>query len=287
MHRLPNAMRLSGKAPTIRTHTARLIRHCRCGLAGYDPAPMLVWTSLITRDKRRSLLSLSGTVLGALFFVHLATFYGWTLPWLLGGLVVAFFVIRSVGATVWFLSRHPFSVCDLGLSEAAAPGGAIHCAVRIVTRRPVEIKEVRVTLTAEQRDAEGKSRKVLSQITNSAVASHCRLRAGGRPRRNSRSRRTPGFPIGPLKAASAGWCGLVSKRATPPSPRRKSRYSSPPRPSSRWTKRPSQPCRAAVPTGGRRSKPFPRLISVGGDAISPACGGRCRPEVGVPSRPGA
>ncbi len=124
---------------------------------------MLVWTSLITRDKRRSLLSLSGTVLGALFFVHLATFYGWTLPWLLGGLVVAFFVIRSVGATVWFLGRHPFSVCDLGLSEAAAPGGAIHCAVRIVTRRPVEIKEVRVTLTAEQRDAEGKSRKVLSQ----------------------------------------------------------------------------------------------------------------------------
>ena len=124
---------------------------------------MLVWTSLIARDKRRSLLSLSGTVLGALFVVHLGNFYGWTLPWLIGGLVVAFFVIRSVGATAWFLGRHPFSVCDLGLSEAAAPGGAIHCAVRIVTRRPVEITEARITLTAERREADGTSRKVFSE----------------------------------------------------------------------------------------------------------------------------
>ena len=123
---------------------------------------MLVWTSLIARDKRRSLLSLSGTVLGALFFVHLGNFYGWTLPWLLGGIVVALFLIRSAGATIWFLSRHPFSVCDLGLSEAAVPGGVIHCAVRIVTRRPVEIKEARITLTAERRDAEGKNREVFS-----------------------------------------------------------------------------------------------------------------------------
>ena len=124
---------------------------------------MLVWTSLIARDKRRSLLSLSGTVLGALFVVHLGNFYGWTLPWLIGGLVVAFFVIRSVGATAWFLGRHPFSVCDLGLSEAAAPGGAIQCAVRIVTRRPVEITEARITLTAERREADGTSRKVFSE----------------------------------------------------------------------------------------------------------------------------
>lgn len=124
---------------------------------------MLVWTSLIARDKRRSLLSLSGTVLGALFFVHLGNFYGWTLPWLLGGIVVALFLIRSAGATIWFLSRHPFSVCDLGLSEAAVPGGVIHCAVRIVTRRPVEIKEARITLTAERRDADGKNREVFSQ----------------------------------------------------------------------------------------------------------------------------
>ena len=124
---------------------------------------MLVWTSLIARDKRRSLLSLSGTVLGALFFVHLGNFYGWTLPWLIGGVVVALFLVRSAGATVWFLSRHPFAVCDLGLSEAAVPGGVIHCAVRIVTRRPVEIKEARITLTAEQRGADGATRKVFSQ----------------------------------------------------------------------------------------------------------------------------
>ena len=124
---------------------------------------MLVWTSLIARDKRRSLLSLSGTVLGALFFVHLGNFYGWTLPWLIGGVVVALFLIRSAGATLWFLSRHPFSVCDFGLSEAAVPGGVIHCAVRIVTRRPVEIKEARITLTAEQRDADGNNREVFSE----------------------------------------------------------------------------------------------------------------------------
>ena len=124
---------------------------------------MLVWTSLIARDKRRSLLSLSGTVLGALFFAHLATFYNWTLPWLVGGLLVALFLVRSAGATVWFLSRHPFAVCDLGLSEAAVPGGVIHCAVRIVTRRPVEIKAAGITLTAERRDADGKSRKVFSR----------------------------------------------------------------------------------------------------------------------------
>ena len=124
---------------------------------------MLVWTSLIARDKRRSLLSLSGAVLGALFFVHLGNFYGWTLPWLIGGVVVALLLIRSAGATAWFLSRHPFSVCDLGLSEAAVPGGVIHCAVRIVTRRPVEIKEARITLTAERRDAEGRNREVFSR----------------------------------------------------------------------------------------------------------------------------
>lgn len=124
---------------------------------------MLVWTSLIARDKRRALLSVSGTVLGALFFVHLGNFYGWTLPWLIGGVVVALFLLRSAGATAWFLSRHPFSVCDLGLSEAAMPGGVIHCAVRIVTRRPVEIQKARITLTAEQRAADGTTRKVFSR----------------------------------------------------------------------------------------------------------------------------
>jgi hypothetical protein len=139
---------------------------------------MLVWTSLIARDKRRSLLSVSGAVLGTLFFVHLGTFYEWALPWLIGGLFVALLLIRSVGTTVWFLSRHPFSVCDLGLSEAAAPGGVIHCAVRIVTRRPVEIKEARITLTAERRGADGKSRTALSQ--DYELCRRRSLPAGGR-----------------------------------------------------------------------------------------------------------
>ena len=148
----------------IHVQIARPIRYCRSGptlpAASWHPCSSGLRSSPATSGFRcfRS----PGTVLGALFFVHLANFYGWTLLWIVGGLLVALFVIRSLGATVWFLGRHPFSVCDLGLSEAAAPGGAIRCAVRIVTRRPVEIKEVRVTLTAEQRDAEGKSRKVLS-----------------------------------------------------------------------------------------------------------------------------
>lgn len=123
---------------------------------------MLVWTSLIARDKRRALLSLSGTVLGTLFFVHLANFYGWTVPWVIGGVLVAVWLIRSAGSTGWFLARHPFAVCDLGLSEATIPGGAIRTAVRIVTRRPVEINHLRITLTAEKRDSAGVSREVLS-----------------------------------------------------------------------------------------------------------------------------
>ena len=123
---------------------------------------MLVWTSLIARDKRRSLLSLSGTVLGALFVVHLANFYGWTVPWVVAGILVALFVIRAAGGAVWFLARHPFATCDLGLSEATIPGGAIRSAIRIVSRRPVEIKDLRITLTAERRDAAGASRELLS-----------------------------------------------------------------------------------------------------------------------------
>lgn len=123
---------------------------------------MLVWTSLIAREKRRALLSLSGTVLGTLLFVHLANFYGWTVPWVIGGVLVAGWLIRSAGATAWFLAQHPFATCDLGLSEATVPGGAIRSAVRIVTRRPVEINNLRVTLRAEQRDSAGVSREVLS-----------------------------------------------------------------------------------------------------------------------------
>lgn len=162
--------------PRILIRSAPPIRES--GIGGAQPLVMLVWTSLIARDKRRALLSLSGTVLGALFFVHLANFYGWTIPWVIGGVPVAFFVIRSAGATALFLGRHPFSVCDLGLSEAAVPGGTIHCAFRIVTRRPAEIKDVRITLSAEQRDPDGTNRKVLSQ--DHELSRNRRLPAAGR-----------------------------------------------------------------------------------------------------------
>ena len=49
----------------------------------------------------------------------------------------------------------------------------------------------------------------------------------------------------------------------------------------------SRPCRAAMPTGGRRSKPSPRFYSGGGTRFRGPAGPRCRPEVGVPSRPRA
>ncbi len=123
---------------------------------------MLVWTSLVVRGKRRSLLSLSGIVLGALFFLQLARFYGWSLPWIVLGVVVGLFVVRSMGATVWFLSRHPFASGDLGLSEAAVPGGAVRCAVRILARRAVEIEKLQITLTAESRDSAGTTKRLFT-----------------------------------------------------------------------------------------------------------------------------
>ena len=49
----------------------------------------------------------------------------------------------------------------------------------------------------------------------------------------------------------------------------------------------SRPCRAAVPAGGRRSKPSPRFCSGGGTRFRGPVGPRRRPEVGVPSRPRA
>ena len=143
-----------------------------------DRSDMLVWTSLIAREKRRSLLSLSGTVLGALFVVHLANFYGWTFPWLVAGILVALFVIRAIGGTVWFLARHPFATCDLGLSEATMPGGAIRSAIRMESRRPVEIRDLRITLRAEQRDAAGVNRELLS-LTRELLSGKV-LPAGGR-----------------------------------------------------------------------------------------------------------
>ena len=45
--------------------------------------------------------------------------------------------------------------------------------------------------------------------------------------------------------------------------------------------------RPAVPTGGRRSKPSPALLARSAVRGSRPCGPRCRPEVGVPSRPRA
>lgn len=111
---------------------------------------MLVWTSLITRDKRRAWLSISGFVLGGLFFVHLAGFYGWTLPWIVAAILLGGVVVRAVGAAGWFLARHPLRVCDLGLTEAAAPGGTVRCVIRILPRRPVEIEDLRVVCTAEK-----------------------------------------------------------------------------------------------------------------------------------------
>ena len=94
--------------------------------------------------------------------MHLGNFYGWSVPWIGGGVLVALFVIRSAGATAWFLARHPFAACDLGLSEAAAPGGIVRSQVRIVARRPARINYLRITLTAEQRDATGGTRELLS-----------------------------------------------------------------------------------------------------------------------------
>ena len=48
------------------------------------------------------------------------------------------------------------------------------------------------------------------------------------------------------------------------------------------TKRPSRPCRAAVPTGGRRSKPSPRFFAVGGTVVRPATRGYAGLKTGVP-----
>lgn len=102
-------------------------------------------------------------MLGGLFVLHLARFYGWSLPWSLGLGAAGLLVLRSVGSAWWFLARHPFGVCDFGLSEAAAPGGVVRCAVRIVARRPVRVLGVRVALSAESRRAGGETRRLFSE----------------------------------------------------------------------------------------------------------------------------
>ncbi len=112
---------------------------------------MLVWTSLIASQKRRTAISALGMVFGGLLVFQLAHFHGWTWPWLAGFAVVLVVVIRSVGAAIWFFARHSFEQVDIGFSESAVPGGAVYCAVRITARRPVAIREMSFRLTAESR----------------------------------------------------------------------------------------------------------------------------------------
>ena len=101
-------------------------------------------------------------MIGGLLFWHLGGFYGWSLPWTIGAVAVGALVLRSVGSALFFLSRHPFAVCDFGLSEAAVPGGAVRCAARIVARRPVAAAAVRFSLTAESRGASRETRRLFS-----------------------------------------------------------------------------------------------------------------------------
>ena len=109
-------------------------------------------------------------MIGGLLFWHLGGFYGWSLPWTVGAVAVGALVLRSVGSALYFLSRHPFAVCDFGLSEAAVPGGAVRCAVRIVARRPVAAAAVRFSLTAESRGASRETRRLFSEERESARA---------------------------------------------------------------------------------------------------------------------
>lgn len=110
--------------------------------------------------RRRALISAGGAVLGALFYLHLARFYGWSLPWMLGGLVVAALLLRSLGSGLWAWSRQPFAECDLGLVEAAAPGGRVRAVVRVRARRPIEIRRATARLVLESRATGGETRRL-------------------------------------------------------------------------------------------------------------------------------
>ncbi len=112
---------------------------------------MLVWTSLIAGQKRRAAISLLGRLFLALLVFQLANFHGWTWPWILGFAIPAAILIRSIGATAWFFSRHPFVSVDVGFSESAVPGGAVRCAVRMKARLPVRPDGLSFRLTAESR----------------------------------------------------------------------------------------------------------------------------------------
>ena len=120
---------------------------------------MLVWTSLVAPLRRRTMISGGGAVLGALFYLHLARFYGWSLLWILGGLVVAALVLRSLGSALWAWSRQPFAECDLGLMEVAAPGGFVRAVVRVEARRPIRIRRATARLVLESRTTDGETRQ--------------------------------------------------------------------------------------------------------------------------------
>lgn len=137
---------------------------------------MLVWTSIISRQKQRSLLSASGFVLAFLFAAHLARFHDWTLPWTLGVAAVGLITLRSVGSALWFLARHPLANCELGLTEAAHPGSSVRCALRLRARRPVEIAAIGVSLTARQEDAGGGVRRLFR--TRQVLAEGLALKPG-------------------------------------------------------------------------------------------------------------
>lgn len=112
---------------------------------------MLVWSSLIAPTRRRAMLGGGAATLGALFYVHLAGFYGWSLPWMLGGVVVAGLALRSIAGVWWFLSRQSFEELDFGLAEAASPGGEVPVSLRALARRPVRIRRAAARLTVESR----------------------------------------------------------------------------------------------------------------------------------------
>ncbi len=114
---------------------------------------MLVWTSLIASQKRRTAISALGTLFGGLLVFQLANFHGWTWPWIAGFAAAAALVIRSAGAAIWFFRRHPFEQVDVGFSESAVPGGAVRCAIRMTARKPVAFRELSFRLAAESRSA--------------------------------------------------------------------------------------------------------------------------------------
>ena len=101
-------------------------------------------------------------------------------------------------------------------------------------------------------------------------------------RHDTQSVSSSGIAVAPAKVSGRGFAALRGAKPAPqvgaPLTGRASRGSG---------VRALAALRAAVPTGGRRSKPSPRFFSVGDTQFRCASAQRCRPEVGVPSRPRA